>query len=115
MQSAYEKARPLTLVHLSIAWKMVDRARYVFKLSAWNELAGVDDFFTLFYFVRNDGKTDIEIIGWQLLVNAPTLIFFRHSPLMSECALAENKHRRKFLARMPYPALKLEDVRPGAR
>ncbi len=42
---------------------MVDRARYVFQLSAWNELAGVDDFYTLFYFVRNDGKPDIEIIG----------------------------------------------------
>ena len=31
---------------------MVDRARYCFKLTAWNELAGVDDSFLLIYYVR---------------------------------------------------------------
>lgn len=40
-----------------------DTARYAFRLAQWNELAGVDSFFTLFYFVTNAGRTDIEIIG----------------------------------------------------
>jgi hypothetical protein len=40
---------------------MVDIARYAFRLSAWNELAGVDDSFILLYYVKNDGTSDIEI------------------------------------------------------
>ncbi len=40
---------------------MVDIARYAFRLSAWNELAGVDDIFILMYYVKNDGTSEIEI------------------------------------------------------
>jgi len=40
---------------------MVDIARYAFRLSAWNELAGVDDIFVLIYYVKNNGTTEIEI------------------------------------------------------
>ena len=68
---------------------MVDRARYCFKLTAWNELAGVDDAFLLIYYVRNDGSNDIEI--------------------------QDPKHKKRFLTRIAYPQLKVEDVRPGGR
>ena len=68
---------------------MVDRARYCFKLTAWNELAGVDDAFLLIYYVRNDGSNDIEI--------------------------QDPKHKKRFLTRIAYPQLRIEDVRPGGR
>lgn len=53
---------------------MVDRACYSFKLSAWNELAGVDDFYSLFYYIRNDGVPEIEIFS-TLVPN------IKHSPV----------------------------------
>lgn len=68
---------------------MADRERYVFRLTAWNELAGVDDTFTLFYFIKNDGRVDVEIL--------------------------EPAKKRKFLSRVHYPSLKLEDIRPGGK
>jgi hypothetical protein len=68
---------------------MVDRERLCFRLSAYNELAGVDDKFVLFYFIRNDERVDIEIM--------------------------EMKHRRKHLARIAFPHLKAVDIRPGAK
>jgi hypothetical protein len=100
---------------------MVDRARYNFRLSQFNELAAADDLFSLSYFVRNNGETDIEIIGECAC--GPRL------PSACACSswgccftlcthaqsLAEQKHRRKFLARMPFKDLKLDDVRPGAK
>ena len=68
---------------------MVDVARYAFLLASWNELGGVDDHFTLFYYARNNNTTDIEIV--------------------------DPKHKRRQLSRMPYPHLKAEDVRPGGK
>ena len=66
---------------------MVDQARYAFKLSAWNELAGVDDHFVLHYFRKNNGSSDVEIMG----------------------------AKRKQLARIAYPHLRAEDIRPGGK
>jgi len=68
---------------------MVDRERFCFSLSAYNELAGVDDHFTLFFFIRNDERIEIEIM--------------------------DKKHKRKHLARIAFPHLKAADIRPGGK
>ena len=67
----------------------MDVCRYAFRLEITNELAGVIDAYRLFYYVRRDGKDDIEII--------------------------DSKHKRKFLSRMHYPALQLKDVLIGGK
>ena len=46
----------------------------------------------LFYFTRNDGRTDIEIIE-----------------------VKHDGHKRKHLNRITYPHLKAIDIRPGAK
>jgi nucleoside-diphosphate kinase len=54
-----------------------------------SRLAGVDDAFLLIYYVKNDGSGEVEI--------------------------QDPKHKRRFLSRVPYPQLKVEDIRPGGR
>lgn len=68
---------------------MVDSERLCFGLSAWNELAGVDDKFTLFLYTRNNGKSEIEIVRHLL-----------------------HGERKRHLARVAFP-LTPRDVRPG--
>lgn len=47
------------------------------------------DHFTLLYYVKNNGNTDVEIV--------------------------DPKHKRRQLARIHYPHLKVENVRPGGK
>jgi hypothetical protein len=54
---------------------MVDIARYAFRLTAWNELAGVDDVFILLYFVKNDGTAEIEINSERRALSLCTTLF----------------------------------------
>ena len=96
---------------------MVDRARYCFKLTAWNELAGVDDSFLLIYYVRRRPPPPAP---------ARALTLARTRPLPSSDAQVRNdgsndieiqdpKHKKRFLTRIAYPSLKIDDVRPGGR
>lgn len=67
----------------------MDAERYAFRLEIHNPLAGVMDHFQLLYFVRRDGKDEIEII--------------------------DSKHKRKFLSRVHVPGLKLADILVGGK
>jgi hypothetical protein len=103
---------------------MVDIARYAFRLSAWNELAGVDDSFILLYYVKNDGTSDIEIAS----ASHPSRTFplpstnRKSSPrALFRCLTArplppaDPKLKKRFLSRIQYAQLKLDDIRPGER
>jgi hypothetical protein len=104
---------------------MVDIARYAFRLSAWNELAGVDDSFILLYYVKNDGTSDIEIASAS---SHPSRTFplpstnRKSSPrVLFRCLTArplppaDPKLKKRFLSRIQYAQLKLDDIRPGER
>lgn len=67
----------------------MDAERYAFRLEIHNPLAGVMDHYQLLYFVRRDGKDEIEII--------------------------DSKHKRKFLSRVHVPGLKLADILVGGK
>lgn len=67
----------------------MDVERYAFRLEHFNELAAVNDAFQLLYYVRRDGKDEIEIV--------------------------DPKHKRKFLSRVHYPALPLADIHLGGK
>jgi len=58
-------------------------------LEAYNELAAVNDPFELVYIVRRDGRDEIEI--------------------------SDVKRKRKFLSRVHYPALRLEEIHVGGK
>lgn len=110
---------------------MVDIARYAFRLSAWNELAGVDDIFVLIYYVKNNGTAEIEISStyWYPLgskfsfmneLELPTkftvvLVVLTSPTLYSIVSIPsiDPKLKRRTLARIGYPGLKLDDIRPG--
>lgn len=67
-------------------------SRYAFRLRCPNELAGLDDEFTLLYFCAEVGSSSPDTIE-----------------------LHDILRRRRSLARSPYPALKLAEVRVGGK
>jgi hypothetical protein len=75
--------------HLFLLVLTMDVERFVFRLEYYNELAALNDVYHLMYYVRRDGKDEIEI--------------------------NDAKHKRRFLARVHYPALKLEHINVGGK
>lgn len=67
----------------------MDAARYAFRLEFFDELSSVIASYQLLYYVRRDGKDEIEIM--------------------------DSRHKRKFLSRVHYPALKLDDIVIGGK
>ena len=94
-------------------------ARYAFNLAAWNELAGVDDHFTLFC-------ASALALARRTPPPTPRALTFTHPRLFQNVDYVRNngthdieivdpKHKRRQLSRIPYPHLKADDVRPGGK
>lgn len=67
----------------------MDAERYAFRLEFFNELSAINDVFQLLYYVRRDGKDEIELM--------------------------DPKRKRRFLSRVHYPGLKLADIVIGGK
>ena len=66
----------------------MDAARYAFRLDFFNELSDCNDSYQLLYYVRRDGKDEIEI---------------------------RDPRKRFRLSRIHFPALKLENIVIGSK
>jgi hypothetical protein len=110
---------------------MVDVARYAFNLAAWNELAGVDDHFTLFCAspararATSRTRTARRQVGflrnprWRrpqcTLTPAFRIADYVRNNGTHDIEIVDPKHKRRQLSRIAYPHLKAEDVRPNGK
>lgn len=86
----------------------MDLARYAFRVEYWNELAGSWTVYQLLYYTRRDGRNEVELIELR-----PAGVGGGHRDAGG--GAGGGGKSRKFLARVHYPALKLEDIRPGGK
>ena len=93
----------------------MDIQRYSFRLSFFNELAAVDEHFQLFYYVRRDGRDEIEasatlLSSWMTRTRGNRSSHQQQIIYATPLQINDVKHKKKFLSRVHYPALKLSDI-----
>jgi len=67
----------------------MDSARYAFKLTHFNELAAIDDPYQLLYYVRRDGRDEVELL--------------------------DTRRKRRHLSRVHVSGLALADIHVGGK